>query len=59
MPINEALLAAEINDELNKEMGGGGKNVAKYRLKMSKAIAKAVVKHIRVNLKDTWGNSHF
>jgi len=59
MPINAAVLATEINDALNKEMGGGGKDVAKYRLKLAKAIAKAVVKHIQTQLKDTQGNSHF
>jgi len=59
MPINEAQLATEINDELNKSMGGGGKDVAKYRLKLAKAIAKAVVKHLRSNLKDSNGDTHF
>jgi len=58
MPMNEAQLAAEINDALNKEMGGGGKDVAKYRLKLAKAIAKAVVKHLRATLMDSQGNKH-
>lgn len=59
MPINEQLLANEIATALSAEMGGGGKDVEKYRRKIAKAIAKAVVSHIRVNLIDTQGNKHF
>ena len=59
MPLNEQLLANQIATAISQEMGGGGKDVEKYRRKLAKAIAKAVVAHIRANLKDTQGNSHF
>ena len=54
MPMNEGKLANEIFQALKSEMGGGGiPEVDKYRLKMAKAIAKAVVNHLRLNLTDT------
>ena len=57
--MNEQMLANEILQAMNQEMGGGGKNVTKYRLKLAKAIARAVVAHVRLNMNDTRGNKHF
>ena len=59
MPLNEQMLANQIVQALNQEMGGGGKDVVKYRMKLAKAISRAVVAHIRAALQDTQGNAHF
>ena len=59
MPMNEQMLANEILQAINQEMGGGGKDVVKYRQKLAKAVARAVVAHIRLNMNDTQGNKHF
>ena len=60
MPMNEQLLANEIAAALNQEMGGGGKDVDKYRRKLGKAIAKAVINHLRANLNGSVdGSKHF
>lgn len=59
MPMNEQMLANEILQAMNQEMGGGGIDVVITRQKLANAIARAVVAHIRKMLKDTQGNSHF
>ena len=59
MPLNEQQLASEIASSITQEFGGGGKDVDKYRRKLAKAISRALIAHIRLNLDDTNGDKHF